>query len=392
MRIQHITENKENYLDVLLLAGFSEDKTEEQLKTGELFVLTEDNIIKTACIVEMLKNRNCVIKNIATIEEERGKGFGRHMINYVCEHFNRECDTIHVGTDVGAQDIAFYKRCGFEEFRSGTEVAFLKRPTLTDVSVNKVVDMAAEAGRILLKNGAEIFRVEETITRICNRFHIDKVDVFTLSHAIFISAEREGEEAYTKVKNVPLSSPHLGIVAEVNELSREIAAGYVTVDKANERLKEIDAIKPVKAGYQILGAAISAGPLGYLLGATMIESIIAFVIGGLIGAWQLVSKKYNISRIITNIVGGIIMTSAALLAQQLHLFGMIHLEGIIAGAIMPLVPGVSFVNAIRDIADGDFLAGTVKMINALMVFVYIALGVGITLNVFQGLLGGLSLW
>ena len=86
------------------------------------------------------------------------------------------------------------------------------------------------------------------------------------------------------------------------------------------------------------------------------------------------------------------MTSLALLAQQLHLFGMIHLEGIIAGAIMPLVPGVSFVNAIRDIADGDFLAGTVKMINALMVFVYIALGVGITLNVFQGLLGGLSLW
>ena len=391
MRIQQITRNKERYLDVLLLAGFSENKIEEQLKNGQLFVLTEDNVIKTACIVEVLKNRNCVIKNIATVEEERGKGYGRHMINYVCEHFNHVCDTIHVGTEVGAENIDFYQRCGFEEFHSGTEVAFLKRPTVEEISINKIVDMAAEAGRILLKNGAEIFRVEETITRICNRFHIDKVDVFTLSHAIFISAEKNEEEAYTKVKNVPLSSPHLGIVAAVNELSREISAGYVTVDEASQRLREIDSMKPTRGRYQVLGAAVAAGPLGYLLGATFVESVIAFFIGGMIGFWQLIAKKYNISKIITNIVGGVIMTGVAILAQKSMLFGQIHLGGIIAGAIMPLVPGVSFVNAIRDIADGDFLSGTVKMINAIMVFVYIALGVGITLNLFNGVLGGITL-
>ncbi|MFR9064991.1 MAG: threonine/serine exporter family protein, partial [[Clostridium] scindens] len=84
-----------------------------------------------------------------------------------------------------------------------------------------MVDIALEAGRILLKNGAEIFRVEETITRICHRFHVEHVDIFTLSHGIFISAENGLEEAYTKVKHVPLSAPHLGIVAEVNDLSRE---------------------------------------------------------------------------------------------------------------------------------------------------------------------------
>ena len=391
MRIKQITENKENYLDILLQAGFSEDKTEDQLKTGELFVLKEDNVIKTACIVEILKNRNCVIKNIATIEEERGKGFGSHMINYVCEHFNRECDTILVGTDVGAESIGFYKRCGFEEFRSGTEVAFLKRPTLTEVSLKEVVDMAAEAGRILLKNGAEIFRVEETMTRICNRFHIENVEVFTLSHAIFISAVKNEEETFTKVKNVPLSSPHLGIVAAVNELSRDIAAGYVTVDEANQRLKEIDQMKPAKGCYQVIGAVVATGTLSYLLGATILECIVALVIGGVIGCWLLVAQKYNVSKIITNIVGGVIMTGIAVLVQQLLPDGMIHLEGIIAGAIMPLVPGVPFVNAIRDIADGNFLSGTVKMINAIMVFVYIAIGVGVTLNLFNGLLGGLVL-
>ena len=57
-------------------------------------------------------------------------------------------------------------------------------------------------------------------------------------------------------------------------------------------------------------------------------------------------------------------------------FGNLRMEGIVTGGIMPLVPGLAFVNAIRDLADSDYLAGTVKMIDAVMVFVYIAIGVG----------------
>lgn len=63
----------------------------------------------------------------------------------------------------------------------------------------------------------------------------------------------------------------------------------------------------------------------------------------------------------------------------------------IIGSIMPLIPGVAFVNAIRDIADSDFLSGTVRMIDALLVFVYIAIGVGITLSIYNNMLGGLAL-
>ena len=58
---------------------------------------------------------------------------------------------------------------------------------------------------------------------------------------------------------------------------------------------------------------------------------------------------------------------------------------------MPLVPGLAFVNAIRDIADSDFLSGTVRMIDALMVFVCISVGVGITLSFYNNMIGGLLL-
>ena len=44
---------------------------------------------------------------------------------------------------------------------------------------------------------------------------------------------------------------------------------------------------------------------------------------------------------------------------------------------MPLVPGVAFTNSIRDVADGDYISGSVRMLDALLVFFCIAIGVGI---------------
>ena len=67
--------------------------------------------------------------------------------------------------------------------------------TQSDSNVKQVVDCALEAGRILLRNGGEIFRVEETITRICQYFGVEHVDIFTLSYGIFDSAENEKGDA-----------------------------------------------------------------------------------------------------------------------------------------------------------------------------------------------------
>ncbi len=230
--------------------------------------------------------------------------------------------------------------------------------------------------------------MDETIIRICKRFHVEYVDTFILSHAIFISAENGMEEAYTKVKQVPLSSSHLGIVAEVNELSREIAEGLVSIEEASERLREIDRF-PEKRGYfQVLAAGISSGCYGYILGASALESIVAFFIGCILYVWVLTAKKLKLSKMIVNIVGGVMITTLAIAGYHL-LPGKVALSGMIIGSIMPLVPGLAFVNAIRDIADSDFLSGTVRMIDALLVFVYIA--VGVTLSAYNNMGGGLML-
>lgn len=391
MRIYQETENKDRYMSFLLMTGFGEEKVRQLLAVGELFVLKDDGVIKTVCIVETLKNKSCQMKAIVTLPDDRHKGYGKNMLRYVCEHYSEEYHTMYIGVLISADNIDFYRKCGFENSWTATEMLYLKRTLDSIINIKEVVDMALEAGRILLKNGAEIFRVEETITRICHRFHIDKIDVFTLSHAIFISAEDNKGQSYTKVRSVPLSSTHLGIVAEVNELSRQITGGYVTIENAVKRLEEIDGMPAESNAKQIFAAGISSGCLGFLLGGTALESVLAFFIGCILYVWVILAGRAQISKIITTIIGGVVITGMAILFQQIPFLQGIRLEGMIGGAIMPLIPGVAFVNAIRDIADSDFLSGTVKMINAIMVFVYIAIGVAITLAVCGNWIGGIAL-
>ena len=78
---------------------------------------------------------------------------------------------------------------------------------------HRVLELAMEAGRILLRNGAEIFRVEETVWHICEHYGVQGLDTFVLSNGIFITADDGEKTIYAKTKHVPLSGAHLGIVA-----------------------------------------------------------------------------------------------------------------------------------------------------------------------------------
>ena len=54
------------------------------------------------------------------------------------------------------------------------------------------------------------------------------------------------------------------------------------------------------------------------------------------------------------------------------------LSNIIIGAVMPLIPGVPFVNGVRDLADSDYIAGLTRLTDAMLGFICIALGVSIS--------------
>ena len=72
----------------------------------------------------------------------------------------------------------------------------------------------------------------------------------------------------------------------------------------------------------------------------------------------------------------------------MSLLGIGNLDVILIGAITPLLPGLSFTNAIRDTVMGDLVSGTVRIVETLLIAVAIAAGIGTVLAVYVNVLGG----
>lgn len=254
---------------------------------------------------------------------------------------------------------------------------------------SEVAELAIEAGRLMLENGAEIYRVEETMERICRHYGVGSVNSFVLSNGLFVTVGDKQEPVYAKVQHIPVGRTYLGKVAAVNQLSREIEENRHSVEEARRMLAEIRVMPEKRPLMQVLASGVGSAAFSYLFGGTMWDAFAAMIAGVVLYLYVLgISDKY-LSKIVGIIGGGALVTGVCAL---LYACGVgRHLNFMVIGSIMPLVPGVAFVNAIKDIANGDYISGSVRMLDTLLIFFCIAIGVGMSYAVAARLIGGIFL-
>lgn len=254
----------------------------------------------------------------------------------------------------------------------------------SDPAERDVLEFAAEAGHILLENGAEIFRVEETIERICGHYHVYSEHLFVLSNGIFMTGDSKYRTSYATVQHIPVKAARLEKVVAVNQLSREIEAGIHTFDSAKARLQEIKELPPSPGSRRILASGIGSACFCFLFGGNGPDSAAAFLAGLLVYTAVLEMERVRLSKIVSNACGGI---AAALVCVCCCEMGIgEHLDRMIVGAVIPLAPGVPFINGIRDFAGGDYISGSVRLLDAAVSFLGIAIGAGAMLTVYYAIM------
>jgi len=114
VKIEKIIENKKQFLDLLLLADEQENMIDKYLPSGDLFALYDDDL-KSVCVVVPINSETCELKNIATYEKYRGKGYGRALINFIFDFYKNMYKTMFVGTGEMPTILSFYENCGFKK-------------------------------------------------------------------------------------------------------------------------------------------------------------------------------------------------------------------------------------------------------------------------------------
>jgi uncharacterized membrane protein YjjP (DUF1212 family) len=259
-------------------------------------------------------------------------------------------------------------------------------------TIRQVLEIAIYSGRIMLENGAETYRVEETINRICASQDIH-VESFVIPTGIFVSYNHETRD-YSYVRRIRHIHIDLEAIGMINDFSRNFVAGKYTPDDAKEQLDKIRYAPRFSTPLVIFFGGLSGGFFTLLFGGSFFEFIAAFLVSLGVMVSSTVMTNRSKSSFMKNLVGGIVNASLALLSIGiLSRFGLTaNIDMIIIGSIMPLVPGVAITNAIRDLIYGDYVSGMSKLSEALLVAAAIAIGVGIILQLNLLLLGGLYVY
>jgi len=114
VKIEKITENKKQFLDLLLLADEQENMIDRYLPSGDLFALY-DNDLKSVCVVVPIDSETCELKSIATYEKYQGKGYGKALIKFISDFYKNDYKTMLVGTGEIPWILSFYESCGFKQ-------------------------------------------------------------------------------------------------------------------------------------------------------------------------------------------------------------------------------------------------------------------------------------
>ncbi len=117
-------EEKDKYRQLLLEGDEDWNMVERYLRRGSMFALYDDSV-RTIAVVTKESPDVFELKNIATEEHSRGKGYGKAMLEFIVSYCrDKGVRELLVGTGDNPRTIGFYESCGFK--RSHIKKNFFK--------------------------------------------------------------------------------------------------------------------------------------------------------------------------------------------------------------------------------------------------------------------------
>lgn len=241
---------------------------------------------------------------------------------------------------------------------------------------NQVIDVLMLAGTILLRSGSEIHRVEDTMIRIAHSQGILNCNVLAMPAAIFFSIENTN---ISRMKRVTSSAYNIEKVCDVNQISRQLVAGQISLTEAKSQLTKLQ-----KKGFPYtkkevtLAATLSAPFFSIMFGGNLNDAIGAGIATLFAFSFALLVERFVRIPFVTAFAGAFIF---GLFAQfWAHYSGLdSSAELIIAGAVMPFVPGIALTNSVRDIMTNHINSGMSKMFESLLITLALGAGTSVAL-------------
>lgn len=258
------------------------------------------------------------------------------------------------------------------------------------MNAKKLMNFALTVGELMLKSGAETYRVEDTINRILKTSNYTGIHSFVTPTGLFatINDDNDDHEPLTYIRRIDAREIHLSKIESANRISRDYCNHLIDLEEAFSLIRSVQKEKFYHPLIMVPSIGLAAGLFSIVLGGSIDDGIVTLVSGLILALLQQFLSLYTLPKFFMDLIGSFIATMVSLLIYHIVGYGS-HLDLIIISSIMPLVPGVAITNAVRDTLNGDLVSGSARILDAFIVAASIATGVGIAISSLQGLIGGI---
>ena len=234
----------------------------------------------------------------------------------------------------------------------------------------------------MLVCGSEITRVEDTISRMGLAFGAAHMNVFVITSCIIVTMGLPNGEELTQTRRVTVAGGTDFVKIEhFNDLSRRCCAGLVAPEDLPAEVKAISQMQPERwRGY--LGSVLAAGGFAVFFGGSLFDGAVAALFALLICWFQEKLLPLSMNQLSFNLLCSVIV--GTLTGICTNFLTVLHLDKIMIGYIMLLIPGLAMTNSIRNILVGNTISGVMRLIEAILWAAARALGFMIAMFITGG--------
>lgn len=239
---------------------------------------------------------------------------------------------------------------------------------------HKIIRVAAYAGKVLMESNAECYRVEETMRYILKTSGLSITESNATVKSIYLMLDDDDPDfkAITVIRTIKDKSIDLNKIYKTNNISRALVCGDITLDEGDTKLRQVEDSDYPKYIYNLMNI-LKVPAYTLTLGGGIYEVLIAVVVGYLVSKLDSVKARIGMNSFLHRLV--ITFLTSFILTVGLSSFDDIRQSIIITASLIPLYPGVSFTNGIRDTLKGDYTSGLARIVDAFVVAFSLSFGV-----------------
>ena len=230
------------------------------------------------------------------------------------------------------------------------------------------VRLICTAAQMVLENGGETYRVEETAMRMAVGLGLEDVNVVAFPTSIYVNV---GERC--RIRRITRRGTNTARLTRINDVSRRVERGEMNADEAEKALSDIAGDQGWHQLTLIAAYGVSAASFSLIFGGGFFTLLVTLVIGMLVQAIQPLFDHMSMGKLLFNFSGGFLTAMLAEAAAHVVSYGSVNAA--IIGGIMPMLTGLLMTTAVRDTMYGDLVSGICRAVEALLLAGCVALGV-----------------